>query len=129
MHKVLLSIGSNTDACMNMKQAIEHLLSYFPSIIFTSTIETEPHGEVYTTPFLNALAYFRTKLSKDDIQLQLKTIEKVMGRKPTDKAEGRIIIDIDLVKWDNEVLKPDDLEHNYMQQLLFEIEKITNHQL
>lgn len=126
MHKVILSIGANTNAYFNIKKARTLLSSYFPSIKFTNAIETKPYGENYTTPFLNSLAYFKTENSKDEIHLQLKLIEKKMGRKPSHKTEGIIIIDIDLIKWNNEVLKPDDVKRDYMQQLLKEIDVIMN---
>lgn len=129
MNKTVLGIGTNTDVCFNMKQAIDYLYYYFPNIKFTSTIETDPFGAVYTASFLNAIAYFETNLSKDEIQLILKTIEKNMGRLPSHKSEGVIIIDIDLVQLNNEILKSDDFERDYMQQLLREMEQIIGHQV
>lgn len=125
MHKVLLSIGTNSDACSNMKQAKNLLLSYFQNIKFTSTLKTEAYGENYTEPFLNSLAFFETEKKKDEVEWLLKLIEKKMGRKPSHKSEGRIIIDIDLIKWNNEVLKPNDLKQDYMPQLLLEVQKFT----
>jgi len=126
MHKVLLSIGTNTNACFNLKQAIDNLLSYFPSIRFTNITESEPCGEQYIGMFLNVLAYFETDMDKDVVHLRFKTIEKNMGRQPSHKAEGIIIIDIDLIKWDNKVLKPDDFERPYMHELLLQMQDIAN---
>ncbi len=126
MHKVLLSIGTNTNACFNLKRAIESLHSCFPQIRFTTITESEPCGEQYIGLFLNTLAYVKTNMSKDDIQLCIKNIEKKMGRQPTHKAEGKIIIDIDLIQWDNEVLKPDDFKRDYMHGLLLQIKDIAN---
>ena len=47
-----------------------------------------------------------------------------MGRLPTHKKEGKIIIDIDLLQWNGEILKPDDFKRDYMKQLLKEIKEI-----
>ena len=47
-----------------------------------------------------------------------------MGRLPSHKKEGKVIIDIDLIKYDSDILKPDDFRRNYMQQLLEEIKEI-----
>lgn len=124
MHKVLLGIGTNTNACFNMKRAIDSLRSYFPNIIFTSTIESAPCGANFKNRFLNSLAYFETNMPKDKIQLRCKSIERNMGRKATDKAEGKIIIDIDLIKWDKEVLKPEDFKRRYMNELLMQVQDI-----
>ena len=125
MHKVLLSIGTNTNARFNMEQAIEVLLSYFPNINFTNIIKTKPFGTAYKKPFLNALAYLETEMNKSEVELLLKTIEKDMGRLPSHKREGKVIIDIDLIKWDNEILKPTNFEYSFMPQLLLEVREIT----
>lgn len=126
MHKVLLSIGTNTNACFNLKRAINNLYSNFPNIRFTTITESEPCGANFNGPFLNTLAFFETNMVKDEIMMRLKTIEKSMGRKPNHKAEGKIIIDIDLIKLDNEVLKPEDFKRSYINELLLEIKEITN---
>lgn len=126
MHKVLLSIGTNTDACFNLKQAIDSLHCYFPKIQFTNATESEPYGAVFNGPFLNTLAYVETNMSKNEIRLCFKSIEKNMGREPTHKAEGKVIIDIDLIQWDNEILKPEDFKRGYMHDLLLQIEDIAN---
>ena len=118
MHKVLLSIGTNTQALFNLNRAKSVLLSYFPNIQFTVNIESEPYGENYKNWFLNTLGYFESDLSKDELISYFKNIEKSMGRSNDDKAEGKVIIDIDLLKWNNEILKPDDFERNYVRELL-----------
>lgn len=124
MHKVLIGIGTNSDANSNMKQAINYLLSYFPNIKFTKWIETPPFGAGFSAPFLNSLAYLQTDMQREQLQQLLKTIERNMGRLPTHKKEGKIIIDIDLLQWNGEILKPDDFKRDYMQQLLKEIKEI-----
>lgn len=126
MHKVLVSLGTNTDTCFNMKRATDYLYSCFPNIRFTTVIKSEPCGANFKGPFLNALAYFESKLTKEEIVLRFKSIEKKMGRLPSHKAEGIVIIDIDLIQWDNEVLKPEDLERDYMSELLIQVQDITN---
>ena len=125
MHKVLLSIGTNTDACFNLKRAIDSLHSCFPNIKFTSIIESAPCGAIFNEPFLNTLAYFETNMVKEDIKVRFKSIEKNMGRQPSHKAEGIVIIDIDLIQWNNEVLKPDDFKREYMNELLVQMQDIV----
>ena len=124
MHKILIGIGTNSDANFNMKQATNFLLSYFPNIRFANWIETPPFGAGFRAPFLNTLAYLETDMDREPLQLLLKTIERDMGRMPSHKKEGKVIIDIDLIKWDGDILKPDDLKRDYMQQLLEEIKEI-----
>lgn len=128
MNKVLLGIGSNTDACFNIKLATDYLQTYFPTIKIGNAIVTAPHGAVYTTPFKNALAYLETDLSKDEVEIQLKTIEKNMGRLPSHKTEGVVIIDLDLIQWNNQILKPDDFKRDYMQELMLEMQHSIDNQ-
>ena len=101
-----------------MNRAIDCLQSSFPTIQFTQVKESEPYGTTYKSSFLNTLAYFNTNLCKDALVLDLKNIEKNMGRHPNHKAEGKVIIDIDLLKWDNEITKPEDFQRSYIADLL-----------
>ena len=125
MHKVLLSIGTNTDTCFNMKRAIDNLHACFPNIQFTSIIESAPCGAIFKGPFLNILAYFETNMVKEEIQGRFKSIEKIMGRQSSHKAQGIVLIDIDLIQWDNEVLKPDDFKRDYMNELIVQMQRIA----
>lgn len=118
MHKVLLSIGTNTDTRFNLNRAISSLLTYFPTIQFTEVTESSPYGNSYVGSFLNALAFFHTDLCKEELVIDLKKIEKSMGRLPNHKAEGKVIIDIDLIKWDDEIIKPEDFQRSYITDLL-----------
>jgi 2-amino-4-hydroxy-6-hydroxymethyldihydropteridine diphosphokinase len=108
-----------------MKRAIDNLHSCFPNIQFTSIIESAPCGAIFKGPFLNILAYFETNMVKEEIQGRFKSIEKVMGRQPSHKAEGIVIIDIDLIQWNNEVLKPDDFKRDYMNELIVQMQRIA----
>lgn len=126
MHKVLLSLGTNTDTCFNMKRAVESLHSCFPNIQFTSIIESAPCGSAFKGTFLNTLGHFETNMKKNEIELRFKSIEKSMGRKSSHKAQGIVLIDIDLIQWDNEVLKPDDFKRDYMCELLEQMQDIID---
>ena len=118
MHKVLVSLGANTDARFNLNRAKNILLSYFPTIQFTIDIENQPYGVNFKDWFLNTLGYFESDLCKNELISLFKHIEKSMGRSDQDKDEGKVIIDIDLIRWNNEVLKPDDFKRSYVIDLL-----------
>lgn len=119
MHKALLSIGTNTDARLNLNRAMHNLRNHFPSIQFTRVIKSKPYGEeIYKHSFLNMLAYFKTNISRNEIVMLLKTIEENMGRKPEHKLNGKVIIDIDLIKWNDEIVKSEDFKRSYVRELL-----------
>ncbi len=101
-----------------MNRAKSILKSYFPTIQFTINIENKPFGENYKHWFLNTLGYFKSDLSKNEIISHCKHIEKTMGRLVEHKLEGKVIIDIDLIQWGDEIIKPDDFKRSYVIDLL-----------
>lgn len=118
MHTFLLSIGSNTYSEQNIARAKKALEQCFQGIVFTPTYWSEPYGEKYKHRFLNML----TKANSDNPPLlicqKLKDLEKQLGRKPQDKEKGRVVIDMDLIEYDGEILRPTDYERSYVQELL-----------
>lgn len=118
MNKGLISIGSNTDREANLTVCVQLLKEKFEQITFSETTETEPYGSNYKNNFVNQLAYIYTDKEKEEIISILKHIEADMGRTPADKKKGIVIIDVDLVIWNNEILRPEDIKRNYITELL-----------
>jgi len=118
MNKVLLSIGTNEDKEANLAACHELLDNSFEEIHYSGTSVTSPYGAHYKNDFLNQLAIVYTNKEKEEISLLLKSIEKEMGRKKADKEKGVVKIDIDLVIWNGEVLKPTEISRSYIADLL-----------
>lgn len=118
MHTILLSIGSNIYAKNNIDKAKRMLLHYFPDIVFTSSVLSEPYEDKYIYPFRNILATFQSDLSPAEIIQRVKLIESAVGRSPRDRHSGKVVIDIDLLKYDDAILRPADYERRYVQELL-----------
>lgn len=118
MNTVILGIGSNYNSRENMQQAVYLLNEHFADIHYSDAIFTEPIG--YTNPalFLNQVAIVKTKLSQLETKQLLKDIEKTLGRTPESKISECIPIDIDLLKWNNTILKPDDMLRTYVTACL-----------
>ena len=118
MNTILLSIGSNTFAKTNIDKAKRMLTRLFPEIIFTQPILTEPDEEKYSFLFRYVLAKAETEMTPEEVIDKIKQTERAVGRSPKDKYLGKVIIDIDLLQYNNEILRPGDLERDYVQQLL-----------
>ncbi len=118
MSTILLSIGSNTFAKTNIDKAKRMLTRLFPEIIFSQPILTEPEEEKYSYLFRNVLAKAETEMTPEEVIDKIKQTERAVGRSPKDKYLGKVIIDIDLIQYGNEILRPSDFERNYIQQLL-----------
>ena len=113
-HTCLLCLGSNINRETNMEDAREALTSAFPNIRLGFEMETKAIGSDFLSPFSNQVASFETSLSAEEIRTILKQIERDHGRLPEDKSHGIVKIDIDLLMYDDCVLKPQDLEKDFV---------------
>lgn len=118
MNTILLSIGSNTFAKTNIDKAKRMLTRLFPEIIFTQPVLTEPEEEKYSFLFRNILGKAQTEMTSDEVIDKIKQTERAVGRSPKDKYLGKVIIDIDLIQYNSEILRPGDFQRDYVQQLL-----------
>ncbi|MDH6533899.1 2-amino-4-hydroxy-6-hydroxymethyldihydropteridine diphosphokinase [Parabacteroides sp. PM5-20] len=117
MNRCLLALGSNVNKEWNIDQAIQLLRIFFDCIYFSEALLTEPIGQIhFPGDFLNQLAWVYTPLEEETVQRILKQIEQELGRQPEDKISGRIPIDIDLLQWNDCILKPADMERAYVQE-------------
>ena len=98
-----------------MSQARKVLRFHFPNIRFGEEMDTEAIGSGFLSPFSNQLARFTTLLSVEEVRSILKSIEKENGRLPEDKAQGIVKLDIDLLTYDEQILKPKDLEKDFIR--------------
>lgn len=118
MNKALLCIGSNDNGEENILACKSFIEKEFGEVIYSNTSITIPYGRSYKNDFLNQLAIFYTDRDQSEVINILKEIEKLIGRKPEDKSSGLVKIDIDLLCWNNEVLKPEDMQRRYVTDLL-----------
>lgn len=105
----IISLGSNTDAVSNLQKARELLLRAYPGISFSSIKETSPVDMKHNqSPFLNQLAKFSTEQEAEEVHAALKIMERFCGRRPDDKEQETIHIDIDLLAHGDTIIKPMD---------------------
>ncbi|MGM9798907.1 MAG: 2-amino-4-hydroxy-6-hydroxymethyldihydropteridine diphosphokinase [Parabacteroides sp.] len=116
MNRAYLCIGSNRDKEINMKRAEAMLRAHFASIRFSPLMETEAIGYPEAEHFLNQVALCYCEESLGEVQIALKQMEWEIGRRPADKATGRMPIDIDLIQWNDQPIKPADLQRHYVQE-------------
>ena len=113
-HTCILCLGSNFYRIAHMAYAQRELKKHFPAIRFSEEMETEAIGSRFLSPFSNQVASFETTLSSEEVRAILKQIERDLGRLPEEKSQGVIRIDIDLLMYDDCVLKPADLERDFV---------------
>ena len=115
-HKCVLCLGTNFDPSNSIQESRRQILSVFPDTRFSEELITEAIGEGLLSPFINQVALFSTPLPAEEITRICKDIEHQMGRNPQDKAKGIIKIDIDILMVDDTILKPQDLERDFVQK-------------
>jgi 2-amino-4-hydroxy-6-hydroxymethyldihydropteridine diphosphokinase len=120
-HKCFLSIGSNYNAEYTIPEACSMLKSVLSDIHFSRCMYTKPIGLLSDKTFVNIVAMGKSLLSADETIAQLKRIEYTLGRKPEETKNGCIRIDIDLVQFDNCILKEQDAQRNYYRDGLQEL--------
>lgn len=113
-HTCIVCIGSNCNRKENILLAQKRLKELFPSVRFTSEQETQPLFLKNPALFSNQLAFFFSEIEEEEVKLELKAIEKLAGRCPEDKIKEKVCLDIDLLSFDDRVLKPEDWKREYV---------------
>ena len=134
MHTYTICIGSNYNREENLLLAQKQLMALFPSIRFADEEETEPFLLSNPALFTNQVARFQSEEGVEQVKGRLKAIERMAGRYSTYSAaslplEGAgggssgysqtvedIALDIDLLMCDDLVLKPQDMERDYIKR-------------
>jgi len=124
-HFFLLGIGSNLHQELNMQKAVELLLKAVSKIVFSRWVWTEPIG-IESPPFLNCLAYGQCSADLMTITNTFKTIETSLGSTKEARLKGEVAIDIDLLQWDFQKMRPADWERPYVKMLWQELKNVGN---
>lgn len=118
-HECLLCLGSNSDGTMHLQNAEKMLNGLFPAIRWGEILSTPAEGNALCAlPYLNRAAVIYTPMGMKEVKDILKKIESDNGRTPDCKRTGIIPLDIDLLKFDNRILKPEDMKKNYVRRAL-----------
>ncbi len=113
-HHCWLSLGSNHNALVNIEKANQYLSYFFEDIEYSSQMKTKPIGLDNPSEFINQIAYLITTYSKEEIIECLKKIENLIGRSNEDVENEIIKIDIDLLLFNDQILKEKDLKRIYI---------------
>jgi len=107
MKKVYLGIGSNLgDREENLKKAISLVEEHIGALKMASSVyETEPWGFQSENYFLNMAINVETSLGPSGILGRILMIESVLGRLREGKHYKSRTIDIDILLYDNRIIK------------------------
>lgn len=109
MARIYISIGSNIDAEKNIRLAIHALQDHYGKLILSSVYESEAVG-FDGDNFLNLVAGVNTD---EDVHTVVKNLRKIEDDNGRDRCGPRFsprTVDLDLLLYDDLVLKEDGLE-------------------
>ncbi len=122
MNTALISLASNTpDKQHHMEQAISELQGMKLLGDISSIYETAPYGNSQHPNYLNAVARINSTVEYEALHDIFKKLEQAHGRTPESKLSGEITLDIDIVVWNDEILRPRDFNREYFQTGLKEL--------
>lgn len=125
MAKALISLGANTpDKKKRLDDAIVAIAQIACIKVQTPIYETPAEGSTVTLPYANALILIETEAEYDELRATFKQWEAQAGRTPESKAQGIIPLDVDIITWNDKVIKERDMEFNYMKKGLELLGKI-----
>ncbi len=104
-----ISIGSNIgNRIENCEKVIREIENFAVLKSVSSIYETEPVGNIDQPYFINCVAEFVTYLTPNGLLVNLQEIENKFGRK-RDEIGGPRIIDLDIIFYEDRVIKNDNL--------------------
>jgi 2-amino-4-hydroxy-6-hydroxymethyldihydropteridine diphosphokinase len=120
-HECIIGLGSNINAQQNFAAAIDIIRLEHEVLQISNWVKTAPIGIVDQPDFLNGALKVNTTLSHSEFQTFLKTIEDRLKRDRTAPKFGPRTIDLDIVKWDGNVIDPDYFTRDFLKQLVDEV--------
>ncbi len=116
MNRAVIGIGSNLpdsekivlECCKKIREIVE-------DSEFSTCYETVPVSTIPQPNYHNCVGIITTPKAFDEIRAIFKSMEAEAGRTKSDKQRGVVILDIDIVKWNDEVVSPRDFLQNYVQ--------------
>ena len=120
MHKVVIAIGSNTEASTSIHHCLEVLEGLLSDFQSTSILTTAPIG-MSSGPFLNCLVMGTSELEYEELRHRLQYIEHQCGNRKSLRRKGMIVMDIDILCYDNTRHHHADWNREYVKELLKEL--------
>jgi 2-amino-4-hydroxy-6-hydroxymethyldihydropteridine diphosphokinase len=115
-NRFVVCLGSNIDRQRNIFKAGRMIASKAGFIKFCPARYTKSIGMETSVTFLNQVVVGDTNLDKESFVEFLKFLEYHLGRTDDEKQKGIIKIDADLLMWNDEIIRPEDFERDYIRE-------------
>lgn len=121
MNTAILCLGSNTaDRDRILRDAVA-ALSEFAKVINCSDVYDGPSHNGIGNDYLNTVVVVKTAKEISEVDAFGKELESRAGRTPESKTTGVMPLDIDLVVWNDQVLRPYDFSRPHFTRGLIQL--------
>lgn len=123
-NRAIIAIGANIPEKERVvNDTIITLSERYPDSRFSSAYITPAVGScVGDPPYCNAVGVVMVDADYETLHTLLKEMELSAGRTPQSKFTGLIPLDIDIVAWNDTILRPRDMQQVYVAIGLAELE-------
>lgn len=117
MNHALISLAANDEKKeTTIAYALRLIESYCVILNQTPVYRSEAAGESQQPSYANALLQVETDQEYEELRRRFKSLEHDAGRTPASKERGIIPLDIDIISWNETLLKNKDMEYDYMKK-------------
>ena len=117
MNHALISLAANVEKKeTTIAHALRLIESYCVILNQTPVYRSEAAGESQQPSYANALLQVETDQEYEELRRRFKSLEHDAGRTPASKERGIIPLDIDIISWNETLLKNKDMEYDYMKK-------------
>ena len=113
--EAIFSIGSN---CGNRHAFVSEGLKWLANLLSDfrcSSIYATPDCHGGFKEYLNAVVYGKTSRSKKELEILCKKYEAECGRNESMRNAGQVPVDIDIVIYDGDILRPNDYKRDFFK--------------
>lgn len=118
MHRCIICLGSNDGGKEKLATALATLCSRFEVVKQGLVIRTSAEEDASAGTYFNQALIIETGAKAEELREVFKQIERENGRTPASKQMGIVPLDIDLLTYDETVLRPNDLQKKYVMEAM-----------
>lgn len=114
-HRVILCLGSNvSDRCRRVADATRYISTILLDWVYTKPYET-PERDGAEILYYNSVGIGVWDGEVTELNRIIKEYEVSNGRDAGARAAGIVPIDVDIVVWDDEVIRPNDFNSDFFK--------------